>query len=334
MITAEVMDQTDNSVIKEEYVDLVRGGSVTTNILGAFGQSVKETRLTAWLGYILAVNPNPLLSLFGFEGNVLSIRLETRHTDGRSDILIETSKGIGVIEAKIDASDASHQSRRYPGRWRAVLTLSPGRLRDGVLYVHWQKLANRLDLIAKHATPEYKFLVVQFNAYLKEHHMIKNTESLEIYAREINEPITLRLFIHGHMYGCDYDKNNKVIRAQYFAPHFGERIARRQPGIMQGVSYVAQIKDVIYAETWSEFKSEVCKKRGKTWWNNHSEIMDSLHRQREWLWGQPNPRTFLLLGEPRLAFNPPVKKEKLQSGKGFLSRRFFAFDDFFAVWGQ
>jgi len=318
-----------------EQVELLRGGSIASNLLGAFGLSAKETRLTAWLGYLLAVKPEPLLPLFGFSGAVHSIRLETRHEEGRSDILVETSKGTGVIEAKIDATDASHQSRRYPGRWRAVLTLAPDRLRDRVIHVHWQKLANRLATVARTATPEYKFLVSQFTAYLKEHHMIKNTESLEIYAREINEPVTLRLFIHGRMYGCDYDKSNKVVRAQYFAPHFGERIARKQPGIFQGVSYVARIQDVIYAETWPEFKNEICKHetRGKAWWNSHEEIMDNLHRQREWRWGESIPRTFLLLGEPRLAFNPPIRKENLQSGKGFLSRRFFSFDELFAAWG-
>jgi hypothetical protein len=60
--------------------------------------------------------------------------------------------------------------------------------------------------------------------------MTKATESLEIYAREINEPVTLALFMKGHMYGCDYEKNNKVKRAQYFVPHFGASIARYQPG--------------------------------------------------------------------------------------------------------
>jgi hypothetical protein len=148
--------------------------------------------------------------------------------------------------------------------------------------------------------------------------------------------VTLRLFMHGRMYGCDYDKNNKVVRAQYFAPHFGERIARKQPGIFQGVSYIARIEDVIYAETWAEFKAEVCKNalRGKAWWNSHAEIMDNLHRREEWCWGETIPRTFLLLGEPRLAFNPPIRKENLQSGKGFLSRRFFSFDNLFEAWGK
>jgi len=42
----------------------------------------------------------------------------------------------------------------------------------------------------------------------------------------------------------------------------------------------------------------------------------------------------LLLGAPRLVFNPPVKKGNLQKGTGWLSRRFFSFDELFAAWGK
>jgi hypothetical protein len=320
--------------IEPEIVDLVRGGTQTTSLLGAFGLSLKETRLTAWLGYLLSERPEPLLPLFGFRGKVYAIHLETRHDEGRSDILVETNLGLGVIEAKVDASDAERQSRRYQARWRAVLALSPGRKRRHAVYVHWQKLADRLELIAKSATPEYKFLVRQFIAYLKEHHMIKNTESLEIYAREVNEPVTLRLFMQGHMYGCKYEKKNKLSHAQYFAPHFGARLARVQPGIYQGIGYVAQIEDVLHAETWKEFMHEVCARRGKAWWNTHENLLKDLRKQKDWRWGQITPRSFLLLGEPRLAFNPPIRKESLQKGKGWLSRRFFSFDTLFAAWGH
>ena len=317
-----------------EVVDLVRGGTTTTSLLGAFGVSLKETRLTAWLGFLIAERPEPLIPLFGFSGKVHAIRLVTRHDDGRSDILVETNLGVGVIEAKVDASDAGHQSRRYPARWRAVLTLSPGRKKDRVLNVHWQKLANRLELIAKSAPAEYKFLVSQFISYLKEHHMIKNTESLEIYAREVNEPVTLRLFMQGHIYGCKYEKNNKLSRTQYFAPHFGASLAKVQPGIYQGISYVARVEDVIYAETWEDFMHEVCAKRGKAWWNTHEGLMNDLHERKDWGWEQVTPRSFLLLGEPRLAFNPPIRKESLQKGKGWLSKRFFSFDTLFGAWGR
>ena len=75
----------------------------------------------------------------------------------------------------------------------------------------------------------------------------------------------------------------------------------------------------------------VCEYRGKQWWNSYHEIMQSL--RREWTpWNIQH--SFLLLGEPRLVFNPPIRKENLQSGKGWLSRRFFSFDELFAAWGS
>jgi hypothetical protein len=311
----------------------MRGGAMSTNLLGAFGQSLKETRLTALLGYLLAMRPEPLTSLFGFTGRVLSVGLETRHDQGRSDILIETSRGLGVIEAKLDATDASTQSQRYPARWHAQLTLRPQTERSAATrQLHWQQLADRMDVTAKTASPTYRFLVAQFIDHLEEHHMIRTSESLEIYAREINEPVTLSLFIQGHIYGCRYEKKNKVALAQYFAPHFGASIARYQPGIFCGVSYVARVEQVFLATTWKEFSDGVCEFRGKQWWNSHRRLLQDL--RREWTWTKGEQRSFLLLGEPRLAFNPPIHKERLQKGKGFLSRRFFSFDDLFAAWGR
>jgi len=319
------------SIVSEE-VQLLRGGAIATNLLGAFGQSLKETRLTALLGYLLAVRPEPLVTLFGFSGRVLSVCLETRHDEGRSDILVETSRGLGVIEAKVDTTDASAQSHRYPARWRVLLTLLPGEERSNILrQLHWQQLADWLDATAQSGSPAYRFLVAQFIAHLEEHHMIKTSESLEIYAREINEPVTLSLFIQGHIYGCRYEKKNKVARAQYFAPHFGASIARHQPGIFTGISYVARVEHVFLSTTWKEFRDGVCEYHGKQWWNSHSKLVQDLHR--EWNWTKGEQRSFLLLGEPRLAFNPPVRKERLQKGKGWLSRRFFSFDDLYAAWG-
>ena len=312
----------------------MRGGSLVVSLLGAFGRSLKETRLTAWLGYLLAMRPEPLTSLFGFSGTVQNVRLETRHEDGRSDILVETSNGLGVIEAKVDATDAATQVRRYGARWRALLTSAGTNWTgSGIRHVHWHRLAERLKEAARTASPSYRFLVDQFIAYLEEHHMIKTTESFEIYAREVNEPVTLALFIQGHIYGCNYEKNQKVTQAQYFAPHFGNRLSRHQPGIFHGISYVARIEKVFVATTWREFMDGVCDARGKQWWNSYADLMARLRRQKDWDWSSEQRRNFLLLGEPRLVFNPSVRKENLQKGKGWLSRRFFSFDDLFAAWG-
>ena len=320
---------------ENEQVQLMRGGSLVVSLLGAFGHSLKETRLTSFLGYLLAMRPEPLVSLFGFSGVVKEVRLETRHEDGRSDILVETSDGLGIVEAKVDATDAARQVRRYPARWRTLLTSAGSSLSGSkIRHVHWRQLVERLRETARTSAPAYRFLVEQFTAYLEEHHMAKERESVEIYAREINEPVTLALFIQGHIYGCNYEKNQKVTEAHYFAPHFGGRLSHSQPGIFHGISYVARIEGVFVASRWREFMDGVCSERGKQWWNSHAEIMRRLRAEKDWDWSGEQKRNFLLLSEPRLVFNPPVRKEKLQSGKGWLSRRFFSFDDLFAAWGR
>jgi len=97
--------------------ELMRGGDVVSTLTGAFGQSLQETRLTAMLGYLIALNPRPFLNLFGFRGVPQRVCLEKRHDEGRSDILVETNIGKGIIEAKVDATDPLVQSQRYPARW-------------------------------------------------------------------------------------------------------------------------------------------------------------------------------------------------------------------------
>lgn len=88
----------------------MRGGLVVSTLTGAFGQSIRESRLTALLGYLIALNPKPFLELFEFRGIANQVSLETWHEDGRSDIRIRTSLGVGIVEAKIDASDPLEQS--------------------------------------------------------------------------------------------------------------------------------------------------------------------------------------------------------------------------------
>ena len=84
--------------------------------------------------------------------------------------------------------------------------------------------------------------------------MTQSRNSVEIYAREINEPVTLALFLKAQVYGCKYEAGSRLAVALYFAPRFGKRIANQHPGISTGISYVARIESVGYATTWQEFR--------------------------------------------------------------------------------
>ncbi len=317
-----------------ERIDLLRSGSMVSSFAGAFGSALRETRLTAMLGYVIALEPERFCDIFAFRGRPLSVSLETRHGSDRSDILIETTAGRGVIEAKVTAADPFRQSLKYSAKWRVLLTeyTASGkqkRLRR-VKYLRWRDLVEPLQHLSRSPDNRIRFVSQDLLSYLGEHAMIKTNKSVELYAREINNEETLALFLKARMYGCRYEKSSRLAEALYFAPHFGQQIARNHPGVQVGISYVAGIECVEVIETWKELLQAVRGVRGKQWLNGHMLLLEPL--RKGWEWGD-HKRSFLFLSTPRLVFNPPVVKEKLQKGKGWLSKRVFSFETLFAAWG-
>jgi hypothetical protein len=159
--------------------------------------------------------------------------------------------------------------------------------------------------------------------------MIKNREPVEIYAREINEEKTLALFLKGRMYGCHYAESSRLPEAIYFAPHFGQAIANEHPGVHVGISYIARIESLEVVDSWDDLLSITRAVRGKQWLAKRKYLLDAIHNT--WRWNIR--RYFLYLSAPRLVFNPPVEKERLQKGSGWLSKRFLSFDELFDAWG-
>ena len=286
------------------------------------------------LGYLIALQPEYFCQRFGFKGSPLSVSLETRHANDRSDILIETTAGRGIIEAKVSATDPFRQSMKYPAKWRVLLTQHTAsteqKQKRGLKYLRWQDLAGELEKLAQSKDNRVRFVSRDLHNYLEEHAMIKKKESVEIYAREINNEETLAVFLKAHMYGCYYQPGSRLAEALYFAPHFGQRIARNHPGVQAGVSYIARIECVEVIETWKEFIQVVREIRGKQWLNSHMDLIQPL--KNAWGW-EGEKRNVIFLETPRLVFNPPVLKENLQKGSGWLSKQYFSFDTLFSAWG-
>lgn len=316
-----------------ERIELLRGGSVVSTLLGSFGLSIRETRLTAALGYLIALDTKPFLASFGIPGVASSVRLENRHGVDRSDILIETTKGTVVVEAKVGSADPLIQARKYGARWTVLLTdYEPaGAKPKGVTYVRWCDLAPILRQLTKHRRPDVRWLAADFVKYMEDHGMIRQNESAEIYARDINEPVSLALFLKGHLYGCWYKEGSRLPEARYFAPHLGQFVAWAQPGIHAGISYVAKIEQIETVLYWSDLTDAITRVRGKAWWNANQEVVKPIHRK--WEWDGKKKRNFLFLGQPRMVFNPPIEKTHLQAGRGYLSKLFYSFDDLFEAWG-
>jgi hypothetical protein len=102
------------TVSDRERIDLLRCGSVMSSFAGAFGSALRETRLTAMLGYLIALEPERFCNIFAFRGRPLSVSLETHHESDRSDILIDTTAGRGVIEAKCKSKSQAVYNREDP----------------------------------------------------------------------------------------------------------------------------------------------------------------------------------------------------------------------------
>jgi hypothetical protein len=239
-----------------------------------------------------------------------------------------------VIEAKVTAADPFRQSLKYSAKWRVLLTEHTAsgkqkRLR-GVKYLRWRDLAEPLQQLSRSPDNRVRFVSRDLLSYLGEHAVIKTNRSVEIYAREINNEETLALFLKARMYGCHYEERSQLAEALYFAPHFGQQIARNHPGVQVGISYIASIERVEIVETWKDLLHAVREVRGKQWLNGHMPLLQPLRRGWDW---RDTKRSFLFLSTPRLVFNPPVLKEKLQKGKGWLSKRVFSFETLFAAWG-
>jgi hypothetical protein len=312
-----------------ESIPLLRGGGIVSSLPGCLGCSLKETRLTAFLGYLIALAPEKFLEAFEFQGDIRGVSLETAHADGRSDILVKTTKGTGIIEAKIDAANPWNQCMQYPANWRVLLTQYTPSKRDktkNVKYIHWQNIGQLLNQLQRSLNPKVKFISAELKNYLEEYHMIRSEESVEIYARDINKQDTLLLFLKAQLYFCNYEKNSRLPEALYFAPHFCKSVSDEYPGIHVGISYISRIEKVEVIESRSDLESILQIIPSKNWLSEHEELLKPICN--EWR----EAKSFLFLGEPRLVFNPPILKNHIQKGSGCLSKRFMSFDDLFAAW--
>jgi hypothetical protein len=318
---------------KSERIELLRGGSVVSSLAGAFGSALRETRLTAMLGYVVAHHPERFRESFGFLGRPLSVSVERFDGADRSDICIETTERGCIIEAKVGATDPHRQSLKYSAKRRVLLTehMASGKQTQlpGVKYLRWRDLVGPLQYLAKKGDAHARFVSGDLLRYLEEHGMIKTNKQVEIYAREINTETTLELFLKAQMYGCEYQQGSRLAEALYFAPHFGKHIARNYPGVQAGISYIARIERVEVGETWNDLLLAVREIRSRAWFNDQKALLQQL--RRDWSWD--HKRNFLFLSIPRLVFNPPVLKKNLQVGSGFLSKRSYSFDELFEARG-
>ena len=331
------VQHNDRILDANESVDLLRGGDPVRTLFGSFGASLKETRLTSILGYLIAQQPLPWQVLFRIHDPLSLVRVEFSRKTGRADIWMDTPTESIVLEAKVTSIDPTPQSKKYRAD-RSILisdhSPTTQQLQSTDLYFTWEKIASFLEAeyyAATRGRAYLQFLAKEVVRYMAENSLIRKTDALEVYVREINIATGLKLFLKGRLYSCPYERTGKAGRALYFAPHFGQQLASELPGIYSGISFVAKIDAVEIFDNWKVFLEATKKQRGAHWQRRNRDVIAPLRKHFD---KTKEQRTLLFLCEPRLVFNPPINKSLLQKGSGRLSKRAFSFDELFEAWAK
>jgi hypothetical protein len=320
---------------------LTRASEDVGSFLSALG-SLRETRLTAALGFLVARFPadfGPLLGLKITPADEISIE----ETDGgdRYDVLIKNSGEEHIIEGKVGLSQRSDQllryikNRRKPGRPKPALTVvdegsefSQSRhqafqkVRQNVRslrFVTWNDVATACHALTRKKKnlvrdPLGTIVAQDLANHLKENHMTTEPHP-EIYLRDVSDVPSVRLYFQHHIYKCQSKFYNSARGNLYFAPYFTGPTAERVSEVNlvpvgEGVSFISQVKSVqvVAKKDVLAFLKERKHKNSK----EAADIIRQSVREKEIV--------LMLLGEPRLLFMSPVTKKKLDEKVGGFGR--------------
>jgi hypothetical protein len=320
---------------------IIRSNSSSSDLLSAFGSRTKETRLTAILGYLFFLKHTELLELFQIRDEIKSVQLEYVINKQRADILVIAGNTITIIEAKLYFDDPYLQILKqakeirlrkefkgYKIKLFALTQYKFNKQQGKVKYIFWNEIHKAL-LNTKQLQSNVKILGEEMAKHMENQGLVKSEDRYEVYAREVNAEINLKFFLQGCIYFCKTENNNKIERCSYFAPHFGAKISSIIPGIQQGISYIAKIKEVEYVKAKDVAKfNAIVKKHNIRFFRymqqNNYTSSNSINFNLD--------HKILLLERPAMVFNPPIQKGRLQKGSGWLSKKYFAFSDLFDAW--
>jgi len=311
----------------------MRAGQPVESFLSCLG-SIRETRLTATLAYLVSRFPEEFLPLFLEKtGNASSVHVEETEGGDRYDIIVKDGRHPIILEGKVGIRQNPRQLLRYVRTVQAIHKRRPklviidvGSKTAQSLGEDFRKLAQKLnkkpyfctwDQVAKICRKIIRKKVSFKNErvaaaiaedmlnHLEENQMTTN-ERPEVYLRELSSESSVRLYFRYGIYASDPKFLRSAQNNLYFAPYFTRRTADRLSGsnlvpIGEGISYVSRIKEI----------QVVPKKHILKFLKTIKTIEDPKtafrlirgHRQQEVM--------LLLLGKPYLAFIAPVTKKKL-----------------------
>lgn len=331
---------------------LTRSAEDVGAFLSALG-SLRETRLTATLGFLVARFPAEFGPLLGLKfGPADEISLEETDGGDRYDVLIRNSGDEHIIEGKIGPSQRINQLTRYIASRRRVDRRKPAltivddgsefsqsrqrsfeKVRRSVRALHfatWSDVARVCQSIArkrKHISsdPLGAAIAQDLADHLKENYMTTEQHP-EIYLRDISDVPSVELYFRHHIYKCQNKFYNSARKNLYFAPYFTRKTADEVSGVNlvpvgEGISFISRVKSVHVVPKRDLLP--FLKERKHPTAKEAAETIRKSAREKEVL--------VMLLGEPRLLFISPITKHKLKRlgnfGVGAMGSRSCTLDD-------
>lgn len=229
----------------DNEIPLRRGSEVVSSFFSALG-NLRETRLTAALGYLIAKAPSTFSSLFlGQTGKVEEVSIEQSEQSSRYDLVIRTPKKLVVVEAKIGYLQAPAQVKRYiqklmkmePNKKVTLFLLDKGSAplqgeindlkRQFPMCLVKQKTWSEIERVVERGCkskrlqrefPEVMAIGAELVNHLREKQMAQ-TQIKEVYIRQLSGP-SLEMFFRHHIYACQSKFGKNALQHIYFAPLF------------------------------------------------------------------------------------------------------------------
>lgn len=312
---------------------LLRRHKNNNDLLSALGADLKETRITGYLAYLIYLRSPHLLKTLKIDDKIIQVvNVEYHLETQRCDIVVVTENTDYIIEAKLFYENPIQQLEKQEQEYRKnnrkrikLIGITNNKIVKSAkcALVSWGEICRSLE---SNGNSKLKILNEELKMHLINKGLAKE-EAPDIYAREVGNDISILMFLKGQTYTCPYPKSSQIEKCKYFAPHFSKKITKIIPGINYGISYLSQISTIEYVDNKKDWE-KVVQSHFKS-----KKLRRPFPEAKKYLlnikFDFSKPHMILLLNRPHLIFNPPIQKDKLQEGKGWLSKQYFTFENFF-----
>lgn len=312
---------------------LRRAGAQIGSFLSCLG-ALRETRLTATLGFLVARFPEELLPALGLRrGEQYQVSVEETDAGDRFDLLFEKGREPVILEGKLGFSQNYDQLRHYARRVRSRFGKRPGLIvvddgswhAQGLSHLNkdlgreicwlqrrtWDDVAEACRRIGAKKTPAkvdpVGYGVARDFAHHLEEEGMTSSGMKEIYTRDVSDPESAMMFFRHQVWTCQPKFLNSAQGNLYFAPYFTHRAQTSLEEVTvvplgEGISYIAKIDQVQVVP-----KKELRPYLRESGHSEYREVADLIQR-----YTRGSETLVMLLGVPYMLFPAPVTKDQLE----------------------